>query len=115
MEVCAGRPDHQLTLLLVVYPGLLSPQWLHLVAAWLTARPQPWLTHHHQVWAASGGGGVRLILLGEEAVPDGALPPPMAVVLALVPVLLPGPERGPSPLLCGQWCSDRGIAAPSPC
>ena len=92
MEGGAGHPVHHLPLLLMVHPGLLAPQWLHLVAAWLTARPHPWLPHHHQAWASLGGGGVRLSLLGEEAVPDPAFPPPVAVDLALVPVALPTPD-----------------------
>ena len=92
MEVGVDLPDHQLPLFLLVQPGLLSPQWQHKTAAWLTARPQPWFTHHHQAWAAPGGGGVRRALLGAGAGPDDALPPPVAVLLALVPVFLPGPE-----------------------
>ena len=107
MEGGVGHPVPHLPLLLVVHPGLPAPQWLHLLATWLFVRPHIWSPHHHHAWAAPGGGGVWLLLLGGEAVP--ALPLPVAVDLALVPVALPGPDGELLfSLLDYLLCTDKG-------
>ena len=70
MEVGADAAGPQPLLCLLVQVGLSLPQWQQMCEAWLTARPQDWLVHHHHAWAAPGAGGVLLGLLLGAGVPQ---------------------------------------------